>query len=332
MDEYLAQQLQILVVGTWQESAKSADAIVRVGEPAVIPMIQALEDSPFDVFEHTRWRITDVLGRLGDTRAVPHLIPLLASDNPHLRQEVARALGKLKDERAIAPLIDTFRREEFFDDDEVEAITGWEVAAEALAEFEGAAVPSLIEALYDSHGNVRAWAADALRQIRDARAVDPLIHVLTDREVQVRIDSALALGAIGDARAIAPLISVLQHDDNDIVRYSAASALGELVHGEVLEPLVHAVYDPVSDVRIAAIVALAKSAGVEVLQLILNLLHDPDACVRSAACHALAAIGDERAIPALEEVIEHDKGRYRAILVRGSAEYAIASIKQKRER
>jgi HEAT repeat protein len=294
-------------------------------------MIQALEDSPPDVFEHTRRRITEVLGRLGDTRAVPHLIPLLASRNPHLRQEVARALGTLKDERAIAPLIDTFRREDLFEDDEVEAITGWEVAAEALAEFEGAAVPSLIEALGDSQGNVRAWTADALRQIRDIRAVDPLIHVLTDREVQVRIDSALALGAIGDARAISPIISILQQDEDLHVRYSAASALGELVHGEVLEPLVRALNDPETDVRSAAVLALAKSARVEVLQLILDLLYDPDTCVRSTACHALGMIGDERAIPALEEVFEHDKGRCRAILVRGSAEYAIASIKQLRE-
>jgi HEAT repeat protein len=58
--------------------------------------------------------------------------------------------------------------------------------------------PGLIKALgYQKDGHVREAAAEALGQIRDARAVEPLIAALKDPYANVRKAAAEALEALG---------------------------------------------------------------------------------------------------------------------------------------
>lgn len=94
----------------------------------------------------------------------------------------------------------------------------------------GRAVDPLIAALKDEDWSVRWKAAQALGEIKDARALDPLIAALKkDEDTIVRLAAARALGEITDARAVDPLIAVLKDkDENSVVRLAAAGALGEI--------------------------------------------------------------------------------------------------------
>ena len=65
-------------------------------------------------------------------------------------------------------------------------------------------VKRLIEALKDKDRDVRRDAANALGEIKDARAVEPLIKALKDEDNYVREQAAAALGKIRGKREVKP--------------------------------------------------------------------------------------------------------------------------------
>lgn len=70
-------------------------------------------------------------------------------------------------------------------------------------------VEGLIKALTDKDWGVRGEAAEALGEIKDARAVEPLIQALKD----IGVEAAEALINIGDERAVDSLIQYLEGAD-----------------------------------------------------------------------------------------------------------------------
>ncbi len=78
-------------------------ALVKIGKPAVNPLIKALKDE--DVL--IRRNAAEVLGLIGSVSAVEPLIAILKDTDDNVREKVAESLGKIKDKRAIYPLIET---------------------------------------------------------------------------------------------------------------------------------------------------------------------------------------------------------------------------------
>ncbi|MFN4150773.1 MAG: HEAT repeat domain-containing protein, partial [Candidatus Sericytochromatia bacterium] len=60
----------------------------------------------------------------------------------------------------------------------------------------------LVDALNDTHGNIREMAASALGELGDIRAVDYLIKSLVDPNPEVRRNAAGALGKLKDPSCI----------------------------------------------------------------------------------------------------------------------------------
>lgn len=79
--------------GAWTEQQAAADALGRIGPPAVPPLVAALDSSD----PETRLRAAEVLARMGSDAkdAVPALTRLL--DDPHepIRKAATRALGRI---------------------------------------------------------------------------------------------------------------------------------------------------------------------------------------------------------------------------------------------
>jgi len=123
---------------------RAEEELIEIGEPAVPLLIDALDS------DNTRIRIKtiNVLGEIGDPRAVGPIIDLLKSESPLIRARASIALGELKDTKAVKPLIDVL-----LDDEE-----SW----------------------------VRSEAAKALGEIGDPRALEPLVQALKDEDPWVR--------------------------------------------------------------------------------------------------------------------------------------------------
>jgi HEAT repeat protein len=193
----------------------AATALTEIGAPAVEELISAMNDRYWArwasadrrsiVVRHVYYgrlepplhKIVEVLGRIGDTRAVDPLIALLKERRRDIHKEVAEALGRIGDKRAVEPLIEAL--------DWGEVLFG-SAAALALGEIGDArAVQPLTKALESEYKC--AGAAAALRklgaQLKDptlpARAVRPLITHLSSRGCSTEVEVAVAeeLGRIG---------------------------------------------------------------------------------------------------------------------------------------
>jgi HEAT repeat protein len=306
--------------GTWPERNQAVERLVELGEPAVLPLIEALERRSSSL-------LIEALGRLRDPRAVAPVVAALTQENPHVRQAAATALGLIGDPQAVGPLIDSFRVKS----GDTEDITAWLDATEALARIGEPAVGPLIAALADENWLVQTSSAIALGQLGDLRAVVPLIVTLSDIELQVRLDATEALGKLGDPDAIDAVAARLNDPaEHDLVREQAARALGQLIRGEVFAPLVSALDDPDVDVRCQALYALAESAGPAAVDVLLARTTDPNTYVRHAAVTALGRVGNESLIPLLEGIAQQDQDELgRAMWVREAARYAIESIRQR---
>jgi HEAT repeat protein len=329
----------------WRTRQDAVEALVTIGEPAVIPLLHALDTRSVNRFDVVR-----ALGRIGDPRAVEPLIDVLDTTNHFLTQEAAIGLGNIGDARAISPLIDVFRLEW----DDTETITTWQKAAEALAALGEPTLLPLLAALDDEDDNVRHWSAVALGKLTDPRAVEPLLHALQDEKSLVRAVAAEALGQIGESRAIDPLVALLKDEDH-YVRLRTCYALGDIGGVSVFDPLVRGLSDLEPDVRSAAVVNLGRIHGMHVpgldpdpaperrraaieslkrvqgehvLDLFLDALRDPAGKVCAAAAHALGQLGDERALPALQWIQDNDSGYAGANKVKDAAAWAIQRIQE----
>jgi HEAT repeat protein len=180
---------------------KAAEALSKIGAPAVDALIGALRHSDDDV----RWKAAIALGGTGDIRAIDPLINLLCDEDRFVKGRAAYALG-LIGEPAVEPLICALR--------EGDGNLRWG-AAIALGKIRDLrAIDPLIRALADKYENVRAESAKSLAAIGKP-ALKPLVRFLQHSDKSVRIEVVTALGALKDSDAIQPLMQILDTADED---------------------------------------------------------------------------------------------------------------------
>lgn len=205
------------------------DKLVKLGKPAVKPLIEALNGKHGNV----QWDAAEALGKIGDKRCVESLIQALDNEDHVVRKKAAEALELIGDERGIEPLIDLLC-------DENEDIKM--KAAEALDSLgwkpddETSKVDYLIAK--------QSW--DELVKIGKP-AVDPLIEMIGAWDIGIRNGVTIALGKIGDERAIEPLIHALYTFNNGYNIY-AEDALVKFGKPAV-EPLIFALNDADENIR-----------------------------------------------------------------------------------
>ncbi len=189
----------------------AAEALTKIGEPAVQPLIAALKHEDAGICHNA----AKVLSKIGEP-AVQPLIDVLEDENENARADAAYALGIIRDSRAVEPLISVLN------DGHADVRKS---AAHALGRAQDKrAVEPLTALLQDEEWYVRSTAADALGKIEDSRALDALVNALEDEDFGVRRSAAHALELIGDKRAIEPLTAALE-DFNAEVQAAAARAL-----------------------------------------------------------------------------------------------------------
>ncbi|GAB4206178.1 MAG: hypothetical protein Fur006_63040 [Coleofasciculaceae cyanobacterium] len=236
----------------------AADAIVKIGSPAVPFLINALKNEDKQV----RWRAASALADIGAeaSAAVPALITALHDADEYIRRIATYALGKIGPEASTA-------------------------------------VPDLIEALQDSDRSLRLVAAYALGKIGSeaASAVPSLIATLQDANVEVRLNAATALGRIGaDAQTAVPALIAALQDKDKYVRQSAADALGHFgAKAKTAVPaLITALKDEHKYVRLNAASALGR-IGLEAkpaIPALIGALQDEKVEVRRNAASGLGGI------------------------------------------
>lgn len=310
-------------------ASESERALVKIGSPAVDPLIAALQHDK----ETVRSNAARALGEIGDPRAieplklafksnlkwgrggaqgalerfgapaVPFFIESLESSSPYLRANAAMALGKIGDQRAALRLISALRDE------------NWRVRSNAAVAFQSLKDPAarepLLLALEDNNVNVRNGAAISLASIGGPRVLDRLVEHLKN-DAAARLDVARALGRLGDRKAVEPLINALD-DEDDSVRTVVAGALGVLGDGRAVDPLIKLLNDPSIDTRSGAARALGKIGDKRAVPHLIAALTEVHKQKDSnfapiypfAAVRALGEINDPRSVESLITALQH---------------------------
>jgi HEAT repeats/PBS lyase HEAT-like repeat len=202
-----------------------AGACCNDASPLVPQIICFLEDDDRNV----RLASVVVLGRIGDARAVEHLVPLLAGGGKHpLCWQAIEALGRIGDPRAVDHLLPLLAG------GGKHPLCWW--AIEALGRTgDPRAVDHLLPLLKDTAPeNIRAAAVTALGRLQDRRGIKAVIATLRDHSLWVRRSAVLAVGRIGGLRAIEPL-KAATNDSDPLVSRSAKEALKKIRAAQKLE-------------------------------------------------------------------------------------------------
>ncbi len=139
-----------------------------------------------------RLRMTHVLSKLADPRAVGPLTSLLGDPDAAVRAKATFALGQVGDQPALDALMTALGSDDPLLSDAVVA---------ALARIGRTAVVPLVAALASRSSAVREQAADALGLLAAPDAVDPLAAVLDDLDPAVAFAAASALAATATPQA-----------------------------------------------------------------------------------------------------------------------------------
>jgi len=230
-----------------------------------------------------------ILGEIGDHRAVPTLLKLLA-ERPRYSKRIIETLGNIGDRRAAEPLLALLQ--------------------EQLGQVEG--VPryvSLSQAPGGFSANFpRISLIEALGNLREPRAVPLLLAALQEYDTPTVQAAAQALGKIGDAAAAEALFALLPRNPSDIfevddLRTAVATALGQLKDDRVRARLRAAIQDEHWRVRAGAAQAMGEMGEPWVVDPLISLLGDPSARVRGAAVEALGRLHDNRADAPLRKLL-----------------------------
>ena len=297
------------------------DDLMTALRPYGAPLVDALRKAVAQPETTQPDMVVQVLGRMGDPRAIETLLPLLHEYEVD-RGVVLEALARLKYTKSY-PLLLAEERYSYVDS-RCCAIAGLGALADPRA------VPTLLGALREHATPMRVNTVPALMPQYDTT---PLIHAA----------AAAALGQLGDPHATAGLLAALS-DDVAAVRTAAARALAQLPpDASESAVLTRALFDMRStdgadrQAVLAALLRLHdKDAGAAITIaverepklhmawlaeqhtpraacLLIRLLHDePDPAARAEAAATLAALKDPLATPHLIFALRDEAPEVRA--------------------
>jgi HEAT repeat protein len=191
---------------------KAAEALARIGKPAVEPLIAVLRHPDDDV----RWKAAIALGDIGDERAIEPLIELLSDEDRFVKSRAAYALSSIG-QPAVAPLVQALRT------GDGNLRWGAAIALGAIQD-PGSALP-LLHALGDRYENVRTEAAAALVSIGPP-VIGPVREFLRDAGVRETREVIVLLGEIANPESVIILEDLRIHPE-PAIRELAIATLDE---------------------------------------------------------------------------------------------------------
>ena len=137
----------------------------------------------------------------------------------------------------------------------------------------------------DPEPELRVLAADCFTFCE--QGLDLLISALKDPHADVREKDIYALGTIRNAKSVSPLLELYRHEQNQEVKQSLLSALGEMQDERVLPVLLVAAENENAITRLQAISSLGECRLVQAITPLCRALNDPLADIRQEAARSL---------------------------------------------
>jgi HEAT repeat protein len=312
-----------------QRRRELASRVAELGEPAVGPLCEALNDPDDEMRKYAIYALTMAPNAEARVKAL-----VAAASSPGLSYLAETREGVVElGEQSIDPLLRALESKSSQVRIEVRF---------ALKDLGPIAVPRMLAAVESTSPGARAEIASALGQIADQRAIPLLIKLLADPDKWVRYNTARNLRYIKNPKVIEALVGAL---DRTEIGYSVLVNVGEslvelgwspkIKEHEILFDILH--LDPASSFRPNGIDALGRvtrhgKAAVKQLLMVLKEDESPKSdnpCIY--AIEALLEIGaDERLLPVLNNLVERAEREdgYNADLIEAASK-AIVRIKER---
>lgn len=276
-------------------------------------LIDCLNDKKATV----RFESVNCLREIRDVSSVPQLIKVLENDKDmSVRQAAIMACIAFSNEaEAAVPVLGKMLVEDF--DKQYGYGNGGSIgtdAALALSSIGEASISTLASIVMNVRlkREIRRTALDAMRNMTGRakyNAAPAICQSLSDKDEMIRYDAAFALGEIGlNTKRISTALIKALSDQSPHVRLGATAALGKMESADqpVRVALLTAAADKDPYVRIEAVTAINRfdRATPIVLSTILPALEDRKANIRRKACLALQRIGGTKAIAAIPKLID----------------------------
>jgi HEAT repeat protein len=307
----------------WRRREAASEALYRIGDPVVEPLLRGLEGEDPDL---NFWAIK-TLGRLRARKAIPRLREFLRADRKDLVCSAIEALSLLGDRDSLRTVVSFLgHSNQEVRDQAVSALATYgDVAVKLLADLldgnrrmikfaasealgasgDGALVP-LLEKLRVDSDELRYWAVRALAGFRSPVVVTLLVELLSDESGDVQLAVAEALGHFELPQEMAPRVLVHLGAEDWRIRRSLATALSRQQDWDlaVFRPWLK---DEDENVRFWTVRVLAQQEDARAVDLLLDMFEDPAWPIRKAAAEALGGFGAE-AVPRIRQAMVQRAG------------------------
>ena len=245
------------------------------------PFFERLAEEPPPV----RASLTRTLAKLArhpDARFEERLLPMLADENPVLREAAVDLLREHPDGKRVlrAYLLHS------------QGQVSWlrERSQQSILKFSRHLVEHLLELMDDSDDEVRVAAMIMASHSRDPRVIAPTRRILhSDADWWIRSLAAEVLSKFEAPQVLQDLLMILEDDQ---LKFSAIAALGVLGDPQALRPLLLQLEHPNRGIRSTTLDALERFDDIEAMDAIFRVARDDaDDTVRDKAVVALSHFG-----------------------------------------
>jgi len=221
-----------------------------------------------------------------DDRFNRDILPLLSDNNPKVRQLAVKILQRQAPAKVAEGFLHAFR-----------GSFGMvrERGIEALGAFGPGFLPAFLTHDRDADPGIAALASAIAVGVRSPEVVPNCIRYLGADDFWLRDQAAEALAEIKDARALPHVLKLLEDPDSNL---AAAHALGIWGTPEVLPPLLGAYKKGSKDLRLEILDAFARISDPRVPGLLESIVKaDPDPFVKEKAARLVGSLGAGAAAP-----------------------------------
>ncbi len=167
------------------------------------------------------------------------------------------------------------------------------------------ACKSIIEFLYDENKSIQEFAMDALIQIGNKEVIESLLPLLQNNDVKFRNTAMEIIREIAFDKIF--LLTPLLHDSSEPIRIYVADLLGLVGNIEAINPLISCLQDPSANVRSSAVAGLGKISNEKAIEAIEKLMEkEEELWVIFSAIKSLEHIGGKKSIQILIKFLEQE--------------------------
>ncbi len=285
---------------------QAAEALGRIGCPeAYEGLIQHLNDEEPVVL----YSVIEALGRVGETKAIEYLSPLIDTDMELISDAATAAVirlsksskstvyGKFSKKKLKRFLLDSLNS----DDPSVV-----QFALQELKNWnEPEIVDELLSLILKSDGEIVDQISEILKLV-GTPAVEGMRNALNQANDEGKIKLLIAICGSGDVR-LAKQVAKLATSTNPDVREAVASSLGKCGNFESNIILRELIGDSVGHVRASAVKSIGWLGAVEEdVELLIDCLNDDFPDVRESAMGAMILVGNEKVIETFTRDLNHE--------------------------